>query len=155
MFNADNVRVARRTGIAAAGLAGFTLIELLVVIAIIGILASIVLVSLNSARGKGKDTRIINDVRQLRVQLEADYTGNGNYGASFTGANSLLNTGNYATLVNDITSNGSAFNVVGSSPYAAYGLYGRLVSTTTAYYCMDSTGKTNAQSATNNTVTCP
>ena len=48
---------------------GFTLIELLVVIAIIGILSSVVLASLNSARAKGRDSRRVSDLKQMANQV--------------------------------------------------------------------------------------
>lgn len=58
---------------------GFTLIELLVVIAIIGILSSVVLASLNSARQKSRDARRLSDVKQLQLSLELYYDANNNY----------------------------------------------------------------------------
>lgn len=58
---------------------GFTLIELLVVIAIIGTLATIVLVSLNTARQKARDTRRVSDMRQVALGLEMYYDSNDAY----------------------------------------------------------------------------
>ncbi len=52
---------------------GFTLIELLVVIAVIGMLASIVLVSLGPVRAKGRDARRQSDVRQISTAMELYY----------------------------------------------------------------------------------
>lgn len=49
---------------------GFTLIELLVVIAIIGMLSSVVLASLNTARLKSRDARRLSDTKQLQTALE-------------------------------------------------------------------------------------
>ena len=147
---------------------GFTLIELLVVIAIIGILSSVVLVSLNSARGKGKDTRVMSDINQIRTQLESDFTSN--YDSSFDGTTGNISaTNNYLIAENDLSSQGSAgiatvstgaalntFLTSGvadglvvlvdnklpsSSHVNAYALYGRL--STGSYFCVSSDGKTN------------
>lgn len=58
---------------------GFTLIELLVVIAIIGMLSSVVLASLNSAREKSRDARRLQDAKQVQTALELYYNDNGSY----------------------------------------------------------------------------
>lgn len=61
---------------------GFTLIELLVVIAIIGMLSSVVLGSLNSARGKAQDARRLFDMRTVGTALALYYSTHGRYPAS-------------------------------------------------------------------------
>lgn len=60
MFTLQNLKTSR----------GFTLIELLVVIAIIGILASTVLASLQSARASGRDAQRISELKEIMKALE-------------------------------------------------------------------------------------
>lgn len=58
---------------------GFTLIELLVVIAIIGVLSSIVLVSLNVARQNARMTQRSQDLHTLQKVIETYYAQYGTY----------------------------------------------------------------------------
>ncbi|OGF28605.1 hypothetical protein A2477_00750 [Candidatus Falkowbacteria bacterium RIFOXYC2_FULL_47_12] len=60
---------------------GFTLIELLVVIAIIGLLSTMAVVSLNSARGKARDAKRVSDVKQISnlIEMAAANTASGGY----------------------------------------------------------------------------
>lgn len=64
---------------------GFTLIELMVVIAIIGLLASITLVSLSTARSKARDARRKSDLYAVQLALELYYNEYGSYLVSGTG----------------------------------------------------------------------
>ncbi len=148
---------------------GFTLIELLVVIAIIGILASVVLVSVNSARGKAVDVKVISDVKQIKTTIESGYSGASYpdltndspvYGGLVADGNPGTTTLN--TLISNALEVGSEIKVVNEpntagSPVFGYAIYGKLISSTTRYFCLDSKGNTNQSVLDTDTTTstCP
>ncbi len=88
--------------------AGFTLVELLVVIAIIGIFSIIVLASLNSARFRGADTAIQDEIVQIRSQAEIFHSNNLSYGVVANDA------GNPMLCDNGAGGLGTAVGVAGS-----------------------------------------
>ncbi len=138
---------------------GFTLIELLVVIAIIGVLSSVVLASLNTARSKGSDAAIKSNLANVRAQAEIIYDGSGCYGddgavgatcASFTEGTCTFATAD-TIFANTIVAgqiraaadaSGAAANAVCSAEASgsAWGVAVQMKSPTTDAWCVDSTG---------------
>lgn len=98
---------------------GFTLIELLVVIAIIGMLSSVVLASMNSARKKARDARRLSDAKSLQTALELYYSDNGGTYPTTNGQVSTVLTGlvpnNIAKLPADPTYTGANGYLYGTS----------------------------------------
>ena len=68
---------------------GFTLIELLVVIAIIGLLSTLSIVALNSARARSRDARRVSDIKQIQTALEMYYNAANQYPTVGSGADQL------------------------------------------------------------------
>ena len=122
---------------------GFTLIELLVVIAIIGILSSVVLASLNSARSKGGDAAVKSNIAGLRAQAELSYDDLGNYSAvcaSSTNALAAAKSAAGLSTTNNTTfaTEGSAGTITCHATSTGYAIEAPLK--TSGFFCIDSTG---------------
>ena len=91
---------------------GFTLIELLVVIAIIGILSTVVLASLSTARMKSRDARRIADIKQLQLALELYRDSNNKYPTTLA----ALTTGGYMSVIPKDPSTGSNYIYAANDP---------------------------------------
>ena len=97
---------------------GFTLVELLVVIAIIGILSSVAVVNLNTARDKAKDAKAMQELSTAHVTAQLNYD---------------TNNGEYVTVCTDIGSFADACHE-SSSAWAAS------VALSDGNFCVDSSG---------------
>ena len=142
---------------------GFTLIELLVVIAIIGILSSVVLASLNSARARSGDAAIKADMAGIRSAALLDYDTLGQYypagGISVGNCSTYNGTPNSifqtSSSVDDAINHIKSISADGICNVDSTGKVGYSMAfplkTSGKYWCIDSSGSARGAASTTGT----
>jgi len=131
---------------------GFTLIELLVVISIIGILASMVAVSVSNATANAQDARLRSDLHQVASLAEVVNHNDGSY-ADLCTSTSALNSDHdqqgsgLGVLQTDVNGLNSTLTCIDSN--SAYCVSVELLSFGGGYFCVDSTGLATTTSVNN------
>jgi prepilin-type N-terminal cleavage/methylation domain-containing protein len=139
---------------------GFTLIEMLVVIAIIGILSTVLLVSITPSRNKAKESRVMSNVRQM-MEIAHTFYDPSNMWYDMAG---FRNSPEYTKIYNDLIKNGvradECYLVFFVTPYTLYipcsstfpststSFFIRVKLPTDKYFCISSNGKVGMGSAT-------
>jgi len=119
---------------------GFTLIELLVVIAIIGILSSVVLASLNTARNKGADAAVKSNLNNIRAQAELVYDGTNSYATVCADSNVYRGVQKAWEATGTASTTSSCNDAAGS--WTAYAPL-----KTSGFWCVDSSGNSRKTAA--------
>ena len=122
---------------------GFTLIELLVVIAIIGILSSVVLASLNTARGKGANAAVKANLNNIRAQAELVYdSASPNSYVTVCADPNVIKGGAAAA-----SAGGGSFVCNNSSTAWAASTALKVAEGASAYWCVDNTGTAKGEAS--------
>lgn len=134
---------------------GFTLIELLVVVAIIGLLATVVLASLTSAKNKGDDAAVKTNLATARSVMEIFFVDNSNsylpvggtvfgiatcptYDLSGNGTNIFSKNKNLADAIAEAVKRGNGSSCYNSTNTWAVAIGLKLISNTS--WCIDNQG---------------
>ena len=132
---------------------GFTIIELLVVVAIIALLASIVLINVNSIRAQAADSKTKAQLSALRAAAESYYDANdSNYGLDTvaaadcatggmgldvdSGFASLVLAESYSDMVAPTCTTDAVDGVSVATRWSAY----KQLKASSNFFCVDSTG---------------
>lgn len=120
---------------------GFTLVELMVIVAIIGLFSTVALTSLSGSRHKGNDAAIKTQLREIQKSAEIYALYNGNkFGVADDCKTGMFASVKIKPLFDALKSANLETGALCVSTNVGYAVQSQLISDSSKYWCVDSTG---------------